>query len=350
MITGGVWSEMGQPEQFLSGMMGTYTNLDTYKEKTRLPYCLDEFCTNDDVDQGDYFDDDESVENGFVCQLDTANDDQEDVKETILDELTLESFAPEITGTQLEPSANVRISAKVSPVKSQQKKARNQKVTAQKGKQNQRKKYTLPPVEEPKPEDAPPKRVSKTVIYAVPCGAFKLRSGQTHGKALKPSRILLDQVREQERQRKRGGKQPVANKRAAREIKEPERQELDTEEFETKPSKTDREWNSHDQPCNPDLSRSPSTQHSESSPHMGDLEEHLHANHSSLKSPALRSRLQSNHGMLQPVSEHMLEEHIPQDEHEFDVTEYLNVQLGADTDHSNSSSLQTEVGTDPLLY
>src|SRR3990167_273588 len=150
-------------------------------------------------------------------------------------------------------------------------------------------------------------------------------------------------------QSKRGGKQPVANKRAAREIKEPERQEPDTEEFETKPSNMDRGWNYHDQPCDPDLSRSPSTQHSESSPHMGDREEHLHTNHGSLKSPALRSRLQSNHGMLQPVSEHMLEEHIPQDEHEFDVTEYLNVQLSADTDHSNSSSLQIEVGTDPLL-
>lgn len=350
MPTGGVWSEFDQPEQLLSGILGTYTNMESFKQQTRLPYCLGEFCTSpDEMDDGEYFDDDDSVENGFVTHIDLHNDDQEEIKETILEDLAAMNF-PEKTGIELEASANVLISAKPSPAKWQQKKARNQKITSQKGKQNQRKKYTLPPVEEPKLEDAPPKRVSKTVIYAVPCGAFKLRSGQTHGKALKPSRILLDQVREQERQKKRSGKHHVSNKRSVPEMKFPEDESPIAEDSQNSPSDFNREHNGQDQQCSLEFSRTPSTQHSESSPQPADPEDsQLPLGDQFPGSPDMTPRLLSNYCVMQPVGEPMLEEDIPQDKQEFDFAAFLNVHDSTNSQQTNQEQSQVEMVADPLL-
>lgn len=288
------------------------------------------------MDDGEFFDEDHSVDNDYVSPVEPTPEDEEDILSQF--GKTVEaSTTPEITGIQLEPSQNVLDLAPI-PKQKADKKAKNKKVTTQKAKTGQKIKYTQPPVEAPKPENAAPRRVSKTVFYAVPCGAFKLRSGQVHGKALKPSRILLDEVREQERQRKVAQKQKNAANKAqrARLLAAPPVPVLELPQMQPEPVFAEPVEEELLPPCD-GLSRCPSTQISDGSMQQEDTELQVPVfaeHHSVANFPSVSFRKQS-----QPWSdEHMQEETIPPVVDEsFSIAEYL--QLAADPVDPNASLL-----------
>lgn len=322
-----VWSEYNQPEVIMSQIPGTFLNLRSIKAMTPLYPCTTDYCNSMDID-GDYIDDDCSVDGDWVCVAEPTPEDETEIIPQL--PKTVELFTtPEITGIQLEPSQNVLEPAPISKTKAD-KKAKNKKVTAQKAKPGQKIKYTQPPVEVPKPESALPKRVSKTVFYAVPCGAFKLRSGQVHGKALKPSRILLDEVREQERQRKAALKQKNAVNRALRAKLSPVPELPAAELPQVPPEPVFSEPVEEELPLPPcdQLSRCPSTQVSDGSMQHEELE---------LLAPVFDDQTHEPFSQLnfrkqsQPwASEPMQEELIPPQDVCFSISEYLNVAPQAD--------------------
>lgn len=311
----------------MSKMPGTFLNLRSIKAMTPIYTCTTEYCNSMDAD-GDYFDDDCSVDGDWVHLVEPTPEDEPETIPQFPKTVEL-STTPEITGIELEPSQNVLEAAPISKAKAD-KKAKNKKVTAQKAKPGQKIKYTQPPVEVPKPENALPKRVSKTVFYAVPCGAFKLRSGQVHGKALKPSRILLDEVREQERQRKAALKQKNAANRALRAKLSPvpELPAAELPKVLPEPVFPEPVEELPLPPCD-QLSRCPSTQGSDGSMQHEELELlapvfHDQQPHETFSQLSFRKQSQPW------ASEPMQEELIPPQDVCFSISEYLNVAPQAD--------------------
>jgi hypothetical protein len=304
-----IWSEYNpEPEEYLKKVTGTYLSMqNTKRHHPFYTACTSEFCDGDEADGGEYFDDNVSVDDGFVAELDPAIEDTPIDLDTPLDDWC----AIKHTEPAIEEALTIEnvLDLKAKPVSKPLKKAQNQKVTRQKGKSGKKIKYTEPPIEELTPADALPKRVSKTVFYAVPCGAFKLRSGKTHGKALKPSRILLDQVREQERARKRNNRQASRQQALVQPMKEPEQLEPTFQPPQEPFGSTCLE-----------MSRAPSTQDSEMSHSREDLDDLRYNPHFELGTDC--SKLSFKKDKQTPVIEHMMEEHIPQDR-SFDVCEFL---------------------------
>lgn len=322
-----VWSEYNQPEVIMSQIPGTFLNLRSIKATTPMYTCTTDYCNSMDADE-EFIEDDYSVDGDWVCAVEPTQDEEKETLPQFPKTVEL-SMSPEITGIQLEPSQNVLEVAPISKAKAD-KKAKNKKVTAQKAKPGQKIKYTQPPVEVPKPENAPPKRVSKTVFYAVPCGAFKLRSGQVHGKALKPSRILLDEVREQERQRKAALKQKNAANRALR-AKLPPVPEIPAAELPQvlpEPVFPEPVEELPAPPCD-QLSRCPSTQISDGSMQHDELE-HLTPMFDEQLAPESFSQLNFRKQSQPWASEPMQEELIPPQDVCFSISEYLNVAPQAD--------------------
>lgn len=323
-----VWSEYNQPEELMSQIPGTFLNLRSIKEMTSMYTCTTDYCSSMDAD-GEFFDDDYSVDNDLVCAVEPAPEDETETLPQFPKTVEL-STTPEITGIELEPSQNVLELVPITKAKAD-KKAKNKKVTAQKAKPGQKIKYTQPPVEMPKLENAPPKRVSKTVFYAVPCGAFKLRSGQVHGKALKPSRILLDEVREQERQRKLALKQKNAANRAlrARLLPVPEFPVVELPQVLPEPAFSEPVEELPLPPCD-QLSRCPSTQVSDSSMQHEELELLVPIFHDQPQQEPF-SQLSFRKQSQPWSSEPMQEELIPPQAVCFSISEYLNVTSQTDS-------------------